>query len=140
MRVMALDVGDRYIGLAVSDETETIAIGLGVIERTSTAEDIKKLKGIIEERNIKKIVVGMPINMNGTIGFQGEKVMGFIDKLKSIFKFPIVTLDERLTTIIAEKALIKADISRKKRKGLIDKMSAVVILQNYLDCQKIVDY
>lgn len=135
MRVMALDVGDKNIGLAVSDETETIAIGLGVIQRTSITEDIEKLKSIIEENYIEKIVVGMPINMNGTIGFQGEKVINFIDKIKDIFKIPIVTWDERLTTVIAEKILIKADISRKKRKGLIDKMSAVVILQNYLDCQ-----
>lgn len=81
----------------------------------------------------------MPVNMNGSIGFQGKKVMNFIDELKDDFKIPIVTWDERLTTVIAEKALIQADISRKKRKGLIDKMSAVVILQNYLDCQKIVD-
>lgn len=132
---MALDVGDKNIGLAVSDETETIAIGLGVIQRTSITEDIEKLKSIIEENYIEKIVVGMPINMNGTIGFQGEKVINFIDKIKDIFKIPIVTWDERLTTVIAEKILIKADISRKKRKGLIDKMSAVVILQNYLDCQ-----
>ncbi|HHU69127.1 MAG TPA: Holliday junction resolvase RuvX [Thermoanaerobacterales bacterium] len=139
MRVMALDVGDRNIGLAVSDETGTIAMGLGVIKRTSIAEDIKKLKAIIEENDIKKIVVGMPVNMNGSIGFQGKKVMNFIDELKDDFKIPIVTWDERLTTVIAEKALIQADISRKKRKGLIDKMSAVVILQNYLDCQKIVD-
>lgn len=114
-------------------------MGLGVIKRTSIAEDIKKLKAIIEENDIKKIVVGMPVNMNGSIGFQGKKVMNFIDELKDDFKIPIVTWDERLTTVIAEKALIQADISRKKRKGLIDKMSAVVILQNYLDCQKIVD-
>ena len=77
MRVMALDVGDRNIGLAVSDETGTIAMGLGVIKRTSIAEDIKKLKAIIEENDIKKIVVGMPVNMNGSIGFQGKKVMNF---------------------------------------------------------------
>ena len=87
MRVMALDVGDRNIGLAVSDETGTIAMGLGVIKRTSIAEDIKKLKAIIEENDIKKIVVGMPVNMNGSIGFQGKKVMNFIDELRMILKY-----------------------------------------------------
>lgn len=139
MRVLGLDVGDKNIGLAISDETRTIAFGLDVIKKTADLKHVIELESIVKEKNITKIVVGMPINMDGTLGLQGKKTTTFINQLKKIFEIPIITWDERFTTKIAEKALIEADISRKKRKRLIDKVSAINILQNYLDYQKAVD-
>lgn len=136
MRLMGLDVGDKTIGVAASDMLGWTAQGIETIRRTSNKADIKRLQEIIEEKEISKIVVGLPKNMNGTLGPQGEKVLSFVEKLKKKINKEIVLWDERLTTVAAEKMLISADVSRKKRKQVIDKLAAVYILQGYLDSQK----
>ncbi|MBM7855026.1 putative Holliday junction resolvase [Desulfohalotomaculum tongense] len=133
MRVMGLDVGDKTIGVAVSDLMGWTAQGLEVIRRSNEEKDINRLAQIVEQYQVEKIVVGLPKNMNGTIGPQGEKVQRFSEKIKNVLKLPVEFWDERLTTVAAERMLIEADVSRSKRKKVIDKMAAVLILQGYLD-------
>lgn len=133
---MGLDVGDKTIGVAVSDAMKWTAQGLETIRRKNKKEDYKRIGEIIEEKEITKIVVGLPKNMNGTIGTQGEKVLKFVEDLKNRFKLEIVLVDERLTSVAAEKTLISADVSRKKRKQVIDMLAATYILQMHLDANK----
>lgn len=133
MRIMGLDVGDKTIGVALSDPLGWTAQGLEVIRRVNIEQDFKRLQEIVNEYGVEKFLVGMPKNMNGTVGPQGEKVLAFIEQLKGRFDLPITTWDERLSTVAAERMLIQADVSRSKRKKVIDKMAAAVILQGYLD-------
>lgn len=133
MRVMGLDIGDKTVGVAVSDPFGWTAQGIKTIRRTSIKNDINEIINIIKEYNVEKIVSGLPKNMNGTLGPQGEKVMEFCEKLKNKTKMEIIFQDERLTTVAAEKMLIGADVSRKKRKEVIDTVAATYILQSYLD-------
>lgn len=134
MRIMGLDVGDATIGVAVSDALGMIANGLPTIRRKNINYDLDSLKCIICEKNIKRIVVGLPKNMNNTIGPRGEKTIAFSNVLKEAFpEVEVVMWDERLTTCAAERTLLEADVSRKNRKNVIDKLAAVLILQGYLD-------
>lgn len=135
-RIMGLDVGDKTIGVAISDPLLLTAQGLETIRRENIKSDIDELEKIIEKFNITKIVVGIPKNMNNTIGPQGEKVLSFIDKLKKRISIEIVLQDERLTTVSAERILIEGDLSRKKRKKVIDMVAATYILQSYLDMMR----
>ena len=134
MRILALDVGDKTIGVAASDELLLTAQGIEVIRRTSEAKDFNRLGELINQYSITMIVVGFPKNMNGTVGPRCELVNQFAAKLRSTFPENEVKLwDERLSTVAAEKALIAADVRRAKRRQVIDKMAAVFILQGYLD-------
>jgi putative Holliday junction resolvase len=135
-RLMGLDVGDRTIGVALSDPLMITAQGLTTIKRTNLKADMQELLKIIDEYKVTKIVVGMPKMMNGTIGIQGEKVISFTDKLKEKVNLPIDYQDERLTTALSEKILISADVRRNKRKEVIDKLAAVQILTTYMDRAK----
>ncbi len=139
MRVMALDFGDKTIGVAVSDPFGWTAQGLETITR-DTEENIKpslkRLGEIINQYSVEKIVLGFPKNMNNTQGLRCEKTLAFKQKLENRFKLPVYLHDERLSTVGAEKVLLEADISRAKRKKVIDKMAAVYILQGYLDLKK----
>ena len=133
-RIMGLDVGDKTIGIALSDPLGWTAQGLKTIQRTGIKKDLQKLGEIIKEYDVKKIVVGLPKNMDGTIGPQCQKVLEFNERLgKRFTDIEIIQWDERLTTVAAERTLIEADVSRKKRKEVIDKIAAVHILQGYLD-------
>lgn len=132
-RIMGLDVGDKTIGVAVSDLLQMTAQGITTIRRESKEKDYKALEMIINEYNIKEVVVGLPKNMNGTLGPQGEKTIKFAEKLKNKYNVKIIYEDERLTTIAAEKMLISGDVRRDKRKTVIDKVAATFILQTYLD-------
>lgn len=132
-RIIGLDVGDKTIGVAVSDLLQITAQGVTTIRRESKVKDYAALEEIINEYNIKKVVVGLPKNMNGTLGPQGEKTIKFAEKLKNKYNVEIIYEDERLTTVSAEKILIEGDIRRKKRKAVIDKVAATFILQAYLD-------
>ena len=133
MRIMALDVGSRTIGIACSDALLMTAQGIETIRRTSLENDFNRLRELISEYEVHELVVGMPKNMNGTKGERAEKTEEFVEKMKEVIDLPITFWDERLSTVMAERQLIAADVSRKKRKGVIDKMAAVVILQGYLD-------
>lgn len=132
MRVLCLDVGEKRTGVAVSDALGMTANGIKTIESKDPIIEIKKIIDDYQEE-IGSIVVGMPRMMNGTVGVQGEKVLAFVEKLKDEIPLPVILWDERLSTVTAEKVLIETNISRKKRKGLRDKVAATVILQNYLD-------
>lgn len=132
-RIMALDIGDKRIGVAVSDETNTISIGVDVIARETVEHDIEEIKDYTKEYKIGKIVVGLPLTMKGTKSIQTEKVNVFIDRLKQNINIPIIPFDERLSTAESERLLIVADVSRKKRKTVIDKVAAQIILQTYLE-------
>jgi putative Holliday junction resolvase len=136
MRMMGLDVGDATIGVAASDELGMIAHGITTIRRTSLEKDLVGLKNIINEKDIKVIVVGFPKNMNNTVGPRAQISIDFAELLRERFEgIEVVLWDERLTTASARRTLIEADMRRNKRKGVIDKIAAILILQNYLDMQ-----
>ncbi|MEG0923477.1 MAG: Holliday junction resolvase RuvX [Anaerovoracaceae bacterium] len=139
MRKIALDVGDKTVGIALSDELGITAQGLMTLQRVGIRKDAGKILDLVKEYNCDTIVVGLPKNLNGTDSIQTEKVYEFRTMLENKLKstgmqdVEVVWQDERFTTVIAEKVLISADVSRKKRKEVIDKQAAVLIMQGYLD-------
>ena len=135
-RKLGLDVGDRTIGVAVSDPFGWTAQGVTTIKRKNLPEDLKQLKKIADEYQATEMVVGIPRNMNGTYGPQSEKVKTFINQIREAMKVEIIEWDERLSTKMAERSLIEGDMRRNKRKKVIDTVAAVCILQGYLDYQQ----
>lgn len=134
MRVLALDVGDRTIGIAASDALMFTAQGVETIRRTSLERDLHRLQELMQAYETTTLVVGLPKNMDGTQGTRCEIVRAFAEDVKrAIPGSQIIFWDERLSTVAAAKSLIAADVSRAKRKKVIDKMAAVFILQGYLD-------
>jgi putative Holliday junction resolvase len=139
---LALDVGDKTIGVALSDELGITARGLFALERVSPKRDTGKILALLEEYACGAVVVGLPINLNGTDSLQTVKVREFAvrleNKLRSNGKsdVPVILHDERFTTKIAEQALIEANMRREKRRAIIDQQAAVVILQSYLESQR----
>jgi putative Holliday junction resolvase len=133
MRIMGLDVGTRTIGIAISDELGLTAQGLKTLRRKSMEEDFREITTLIGQFEINKVVVGLPKNMNGTLGKQAGVVLKWIEVFRERIKVPVVTWDERLSTVGASRILLEADLSRRKRKKVIDKLAAVLILQGYLD-------
>ena len=131
MRIMGLDFGSRTIGVALSDALLWTAQGLKTIKRSKN--ELIELAGIIQDYEVSEIVLGYPKNMNGTIGERAELTTKFGEKLRQEFSLPVIYWDERLSTVGAERSLLEADLSRAKRKQVIDKMAAVFILQGYLD-------
>lgn len=135
-RIMALDYGDIRIGIALSDVTRFLASGYENYTRKNLEFDCKHISQIASENNVKIIVIGLPINMDGSKGVRVEKTYEFAEELKKYTSAEIDFLDERLTSVSAEKILISADVSRKKRKEVLDKLSATIILQDYLDVRR----
>ena len=134
MRSLALDIGDKTMGIAASDLLNLTAQGVKTIKRVSIKEDLKQLGELISQYDAKILVIGYPKNMNGTEGERCEMVKNFAEKISKTFpNVKQIFWDERLSTVAAEKNLIAADVSRAKRKKVIDKMAAVYILQGYLD-------
>lgn len=132
MVILGLDVGTKTIGVAVSDELEITANGIRIIQRKNKKTDLNELKRVIDEYKPGKIVVGIPYNIDGSLSSTGKKIVEFAKVLKKNFQVDLEYWDESFSTVNAERALIEADLSRKKRKKVIDKMAAVVILQEYL--------
>jgi putative Holliday junction resolvase len=132
---MGLDYGEKTIGVAVSDEFGWTAQGLEVIRRQTPERDLQRLKELIRQFEVQELVVGLPKNMNNTIGPSGEHCIAFAEMLKETLHMPVHLWDERLTTVSAQRALLEADVSRKKRRQVVDKLAAVLILQSYLDYQ-----
>ena len=130
---MGLDVGDKTIGVALSDPMFLMAHPIETIKRKKASLDIQRLVEIIEKEDVKTIVVGLPKNMNNSIGPQSMKVMSFVDLLKKQTDKEIVYEDERMTTLQSERVLIDMDVRRENRKKYIDKIAATFILQSYLD-------
>lgn len=133
MRIAGLDLGDRRIGVAISDERGWTAQALTVVTRTALDADIEALRAAFEPFSPTAIVVGLPKNMNGTLGLQAEKALAFARQLEDALKIETVMWDERLSTVAAERTLLEADLSRAKRRQVIDKSAAAFILQGYLD-------
>lgn len=134
-RILGLDVGDVRIGIALSDETQLIASPHSVYTRVGWGPDVKHIQKLFVDTGAVLIVSGLPRNMDGSVGFQAEKVMAFMDKVKEA-GLPVVFQDERLSTVSAHQALIEGGMRRNDRKGTVDKVAAAVILQSYLDSQK----
>lgn len=133
MRWLGLDYGDKKIGVALSDEFGWTAQGLEVISNKDAATVLAQIARIIEQYEVSVIVVGLPKNMNGSVGPRAEICITFANSLREAFNLPVHLWDERLTTVSAERTLIEADVSRKKRKLVIDKLAASLILQGYLN-------
>ncbi|MGI6114093.1 MAG: Holliday junction resolvase RuvX [Mahellales bacterium] len=133
MRLLGLDIGDKRIGIAVSDALGWTAQGIESYTRVNKDKDIKYIHEVIDKYDAKKLVVGLPKNMDGSLGPQSEKVKAFCSSLYQYKNIDIIYWDERLSTMSAEKMLVSGDITRKKRRKVIDKIAAVIILQNYLD-------
>lgn len=135
MKIMGLDVGSKTVGVAISDALGWTAQGIETIKIDEAAGEfgIERIKVLVKEHNVTEFVVGYPKNMNNTIGPRGEASENYKKLLEETFGFPVKLWDERMTTMAAERMLIEADVSRKKRKQVIDKMAAVMILQGYLD-------
>jgi putative Holliday junction resolvase len=133
MRILGIDYGSKRLGLAVCDELGLTAQALTTITRKNRERDLEKIDAVIKEYNVEKIVVGYPLRLDGTEGIQCEKVNRFVDILESRFSLPIIKWDETLSTKEAEQILIEANVNRKKRKGVVDKLAAAIILKDYLD-------
>ncbi len=134
MQILALDVGDRTVGIAASDALMFTAQGVETIRRTSLQNDLNRLRELMKQYETDTLVVGLPKNMDGTQGERCDIVRAFVEEIKNFIDgTKIIFWDERLSTVAAAKSLIAADVSRAKRKKVIDKMAAVFILQGYLD-------
>mgnify|MGYP000900619776 CR=1 FL=1 len=135
MRVMGLDVGENTIGVAVSDPLGITAQGVTVIRRRGIKSDLAEIGKLAREYEVSKFVVGMPRRTDGSFGPEAEKVRAFGRKLEGELRLPVEYWDERFSTAAAERILLEGDVSRARRKQVIDKLAAVVILQAYLDGQ-----
>jgi putative Holliday junction resolvase len=132
---LGLDVGDVRIGVALSDETATLASGLATIERVGPRKDVHAVAHLAREHRVGGVVVGMPWRLDGSLGRQGEKVEAFVESLRRSVDVPVVTWDERLTSVAADELLAEAGVRRRDRKARIDRAAAVLILQGYLDAR-----
>lgn len=130
---MALDHGTRRIGVAVSDETKTIATPMEFIPAESMGQVVERLQQLLREKEVELILIGMPRNMDGSYGPATEKVKEFIAALQPHITTPIKTWDERLTSVMANRALLQGNVRRDQRKQKVDKMAAAILLQSYLD-------
>ena len=134
-RILCLDVGDKRIGIAVSDAMRLIASPHSVYTRVGYGPDVRHIQGLCRELDAELVLCGLPRNMDGSIGFQAEKVLAFAEKLKE-GGLTVAFQDERLSTVSAHQALIEGGMHREQRKGTVDKVAAAVILQQYLDAQR----
>lgn len=132
MRILCLDVGEKNIGVAVSDPLGITAQGIGVIKRENKQKDLLQIKNFIEKYDVQEILLGYPVNMNGTVGEKAREINNFKKLLNKNFTIPVSLWDERLSTSAVNKTLIEADVSRSARKKVVDKLAAVYILSSYL--------
>jgi putative Holliday junction resolvase len=136
MRILAIDYGTKRLGLSISDEQEILASPLTVRKRSDLTHDISFLIKVASDNKVGKIVIGLPLNMDGSQGEMAKAVQSFASKLRKKCCLPVVFFDERMSTKEAERVLVQADLSRKRRKNLRDSVAAVLILQGYLDFQR----
>lgn len=136
MRILAIDYGDARIGLALSDESETLASSIGTYKSQSMRKDIDYISALAKEKQAGLIVLGLPVNMDGSSGERVSKTKSFGNVLERVSGIQVEYKDERLTTVTAEQTLIECGMRREKRKQVIDTLSAQIILQSYLDARK----
>jgi putative Holliday junction resolvase len=139
MRTLGLDVGDRRIGVALSDETGTLASGLENLARVGPVKDVKAVAALVRGHEVGEVVVGLPRNLDGSLGPQAQKVLAFMEALKKVMPTPVVPWDERLTTVMAHRVLDEAEVGRRQRQGVVDRVAAILILQSYLDYRKLAE-
>jgi putative holliday junction resolvase len=130
--IMALDVGSKRIGVAVSDPSSTFALPIATIDRTNRREDLAKLKDLVDSYGVDELVVGDPLTLAGDRGIAAREMDSFVEKLREVFAGTIHRVDERLTTAQATKSLIASDVSRQKRRTIVDRMAAALILESFL--------
>ena len=135
-RLLGLDLGERRIGLALSDESGLIAQGLPTLQRTNLRKDLAALKNLLEKYEVETVVLGLPLNLDGSCGPRARAVLEFKKKLQNCLPVPVISWDERLSTQAAQRCLRQADLKWRKRRKLADQLSAVIILQNYLDYRR----
>lgn len=139
MRLLGLDVGDKRIGLALSDESRTLASGLDTLQRVGPRKDLKAIAALVRQHQVSDVVVGLPRQLDGEVGPQAQKVLGFMEELRPVVKVPVISWDERFTSVMATQALAASGVSRRDRKGVVDKVAATLILQSYLDYLKLAE-
>jgi putative Holliday junction resolvase len=139
VRYLGLDVGDKRIGVALSDESAILASGLDTVTRVGPRKDPKAIAALVRQHEAQEVVVGLPRTLDGGIGPQAQKVLEFIEDLRAVVKVPVVPWDERFTSVVANQALVEAGVSRRDRKISVDKVSAILILQSYLDYRKVAE-
>jgi putative Holliday junction resolvase len=135
VRYLGLDVGDVRIGVALSDETTTLASGLLTLPRVGPRKDVRAVAALVREHDVGEVVVGMPYRLDGSLGPQGEKVTAFVESLRRALEVPVATWDERLTSVAADELLAEAGVRRRDRKARIDRAAAELILQGYIDAR-----
>ncbi len=139
MRILALDLGARRIGVAISDPTGTIAQGLEVIDRQAEGNVLTQIRRRVAVNLVERIVVGLPLRMDGSEGVEAEKVRRFVNRLREVVGVPVDVQDERLSSAEADRMMIAADVSRARRRRRRDAVAAALILQTYLDRRRVVD-
>jgi len=135
-RIIGLDLGTKRIGVAISDESQAISFAKETINVIGIKASLNHIAGLVKRHSADKVIIGLPLNMNGTKGPEAEKALAFAERLQCRIQVEVLTFDERLTTVQGEHILIDADMSREKRKKHIDKLAAQIMLQAYLDCSK----
>ena len=138
MRLLALDVGDVRIGVAVSDETQTLASGLSTLRSKGPRQDVQQVAALVREQAVGELVVGLPLRLDGTRGPRAEKVMAFVERLRRGLAIPVTTRDERLSSVAAAERLAQAGVRGRARKQRLDQAAACLILQELLDERKAV--
>jgi putative Holliday junction resolvase len=136
VRIMGLDFGTKRIGVAMSDELLLTAQGLDTIQRKELKIDLALIKAIVDSNQVSEIIVGLPLNMNGTYSEKTREAVLFVGELEKAVSIPVKTWDERLTSMQADRAMLEGDMSRAKRRKLSDRLAAQIILQSYLDSRK----
>ena len=136
MRALGLDVGERRIGVALSDPEGILAVALTVIEAKSDDDALRRVIALAGEHEVERIVIGLPLSLDGSLGPQAQKVQSFAESLRGYTELPVVTWDERYSTVDAERVLVEAGVKREKRKKHVDSVAAAFILQGYLDRER----
>jgi putative Holliday junction resolvase len=136
VRLLALDVGDVRIGVAVSDETGTLASGLATLRSLGPRKDAQQVAALVREHEVAEVVVGLPLRLDGSQGPQAEKVLGFVERLRRVLRVPVATRDERLTSVAAGERLTEAGVRGRARHARLDQAAACLLLQELLDERK----
>lgn len=136
MRVLAIDHGTKRVGLAISDPTGKIVLPAGVIEPRSEQDLLEKLERIVEDRSVEEVIIGLPKNMNDTLGPRAKEVLAFAERLREVLSVPVRTWDERLTTVEAEERLRDTPLSRKRKRTHVNAVSAQILLESYLEASR----
>ncbi len=138
VRTLALDVGAVRIGVALSDETGTLASGLVTLKAAGPRKDAQAVARLVREHGVGEVVVGLPLRLDGTLGSRAEEVLAFVERLRRVVRVPVVTRDERLTSVAAGERLGEAGVRRRDRRARIDQAAAALILQEHLDSRRTV--